>query len=225
MKSFTCWVRSKLRYGNIGGWQRVILIQEILEDLPHSSVSVAGMKTTRLFFFTVVLWSQALNSNADELVTLVVPPFQQGVTPDPRYSDTITLAAGDSAKAVYCSFTGSLAMLELTIGALTYDIPTSISAQNTPIGIPIIAGPAAVRVKVGSSLSGPLTATFSISRANSVANVIPANAAVIPEDASGQFQVILESSIDLLNWAAANPGTYGGSTAKRFFRTRIARIN
>jgi hypothetical protein len=56
-------------------------------------------------------------------------------------------------------------------------------------------------------------------------NVIPANAVVIPEDAGGQFQVILESSTDLVNWQAANPGNYGGSTQRRFFRTRIVRVN
>jgi hypothetical protein len=187
---------------------------------------MARMKITRLFFFTVVLWSQALNCNADELVTLLVPPFQQNVTSDTRYSDTITLGAGDSAKTVYCSNSGSYSIeFELTIGALTFNIPQSITAQYSTIGTPIIAGPATIRLKVYGLSAVPTIATLSITRANSVANVIPANAVVIPEDAGGQFQVILESSTDLLNWAAANPGSYGGSTAKRFFRTRIARIN
>jgi hypothetical protein len=66
---------------------------------------------------------------------------------------------------------------------------------------------------------------IAITRANSAENVIPANAVVIPEDAGGQYQVVLESSTDLLNWAVANPGTYGGSTQRRFFRTRILKLN
>jgi hypothetical protein len=73
-------------------------------------------------------------------------------------------------------------------------------------------------------LSATLT-VIAITRANSAANVLPANAVVIPEDAGGQYQVILESSTDLLNWAVANPGTYGGSTPRRFFRTRIVKLN
>lgn len=46
------------------------------------------------------------------------------------------------------------------------------------------------------------------------------SAVVIPEDASGPVEIILESSTDLVNWTAANPGTYGSSTEKRFFRVR-----
>ena len=52
----------------------------------------------------------------------------------------------------------------------------------------------------------------------------PTNAAAIPEDANGQYQVIMESSTDLITWTPANPGTYGGNTTKRFFRTRIVRL-
>jgi len=66
--------------------------------------------------------------------------------------------------------------------------------------------------------------TFSIQRANSPTTATPANAVVIPEDATGQYQVILESSTDLITWTAANPGNYGGSTEKRFFRTRIVKL-
>jgi hypothetical protein len=44
------------------------------------------------------------------------------------------------------------------------------------------------------------------------------NAVVIPEDASGPVEIILESSTDLINWSYANPGTYGANEQKRFFR-------
>jgi hypothetical protein len=46
------------------------------------------------------------------------------------------------------------------------------------------------------------------------------NAVVIPEDASGPVEIIMESSTDLINWTMANPGNYGSSTEKRFFRLR-----
>ena len=43
---------------------------------------------------------------------------------------------------------------------------------------------------------------------------------VIPEDATGPVSIVMESSTDLVNWVAANPGNYGASTPRRFFRVR-----
>ena len=67
-------------------------------------------------------------------------------------------------------------------------------------------------------------ATFQITTpasANVVSNYVPADAIVIPSSATGNVQIILESSTDLVNWTAANPGTYGASSAtNRFFRVR-----
>jgi hypothetical protein len=166
--------------------------------------------------------------NAVEFVTLVVPPYESGLTSSIRYSDTITLAAGDSSKVVYNGgnwYPLNGQVFEVTIGAWTFDMPTSTTPTYGENGVPIIAGPATIRLKVTGNWNAPIIATLSITRANSAANVIPANAVVIPEDAGGQFQVVLESSTDLLNWAVANPGTYGGSTPRRFFRTRIVKLN
>ena len=65
-----------------------------------------------------------------------------------------------------------------------------------------------------------------ITRNGTVTNPsVPSNVAVIPNDANGQFEVILESSVDLVTWNVANPGTFGGDTPRRFFRTRIVRKN
>jgi hypothetical protein len=49
---------------------------------------------------------------------------------------------------------------------------------------------------------------------------IPSSAVVIPTDASGPVQIILESSQDMINWNTANPGTYGASESERFYRVR-----
>ena len=51
-------------------------------------------------------------------------------------------------------------------------------------------------------------------------SMIPANAVVIPSDATGPVQIVLESSSDLLNWTSALPGTYGSTYSNRFFRVR-----
>jgi hypothetical protein len=67
-------------------------------------------------------------------------------------------------------------------------------------------------------------ATFQITTPISggvVSNYVPADAIVIPSSATGNVQIILESSPDLMNWTAANPGIYGPSAAtNRFFRVR-----
>jgi hypothetical protein len=78
--------------------------------------------------------------------------------------------------------------------------------------------------------TGPATGAYRISyKITRQASSTPATqnassqVAVIPNDPNGEFEVILESSVDLVTWNVANPGTFGGDTPRRFFRTRIAR--
>lgn len=160
-----------------------------------------------------------------EYVTLLTPPFPVE-PPYVCYSESLVLAAGDSAKLLYVGgmdFGGLL--LEVQIGAQTLDLTFPIEGQPGYLA-PAIAGPAILRLKQNLVENVvQRVATFSVTRANTAANVIPANAVVIPQDAGGQYQVILESSTDLLNWAITNPGTYGGNTPGRFFRTRIVKLN
>jgi hypothetical protein len=73
---------------------------------------------------------------------------------------------------------------------------------------------------------GGASATFKIETpvtTTVISNYVPADAIVIPASATGNVQIILESSPDLVNWTAANPGTYGASAGtNRFFRVRAA---
>jgi hypothetical protein len=78
------------------------------------------------------------------------------------------------------------------------------------------------------TLRGPLTvrshgdlATIEVLKADRRGpDLGPSNSVVIPSDSSGPVEIILESSVDLISWAAALPGTYGASTERRFFRLR-----
>ncbi len=98
------------------------------------------------------------------------------------------------------------------------------SANGTP-------SPIAAVGRVGSLITGvewikPNPGNWCVVKVTPAIETVPAtpaNVAVIPEDATGQFEVILESSVDMITWSPANPGTYGGNTASRFFRTRIVR--
>ena len=168
------------------------------------------------FIYASLLYSACKGA---EYVTLIAAGYVSGDVVATRYSETITLGAGDFAEML--ADLGFYGNMEINWGASSFVLQGNYSPSN-PYKL---AGPATIRIRADGTSTTPKFAVFSITRANSAANVIPANAVVIPEDAGGQFQVILESSTDLLNWAVANPGTYGGSTAKRFFRTRIVKLN
>jgi hypothetical protein len=72
-------------------------------------------------------------------------------------------------------------------------------------------------------IKGILRANYLIFSTESESQYIPSNAVVIPEDATGSVEIIMESSTDLINWAQANPGTYDSSHQRRFFRLRAVR--
>jgi hypothetical protein len=72
--------------------------------------------------------------------------------------------------------------------------------------------------------STPTTLTYriisNVAVGSPTTNYIPASAVVIPADSNGSVRIILESSADLITWTEANPGLYGSSSSKRFFRVR-----
>jgi hypothetical protein len=81
------------------------------------------------------------------------------------------------------------------------------------------AGPLTIKLEVGPGDRYPfVAATYRITNTTGV-SVLPSNAVVIPTS-SGGAQIILESSIDLVTWTAATPGTYSSTTQNRFFRVR-----
>jgi hypothetical protein len=85
--------------------------------------------------------------------------------------------------------------------------------QASPL---LVAGPC----WIGIGWGGQGVLSYRIRSNTASATSTPANAVVIPTDATGSVQIILESSTDLITWTQANPGTYGASTTKRFFRIR-----
>jgi hypothetical protein len=96
---------------------------------------------------------------------------------------------------------------------------------STPLASQIFTGLTNISITPGPGGS-TASATFKIetfSTGNVVSNYVQADAIVIPSSATGNVQIILESSPDLVNWTAANPGIYGSSAGtNRFFRVRAA---
>ena len=60
------------------------------------------------------------------------------------------------------------------------------------------------------------TTTTSNSSIQSISNT----AVVVPSNAVGDVDVLLEQSTDMITWTQCLPGTYNASTQKRFFRVR-----
>ena len=60
------------------------------------------------------------------------------------------------------------------------------------------------------------TTTTSNSSIHSISNT----AVVVPSNAVGDVDVLLEQSNDMITWTQCLPGTYNASTQKRFFRVR-----
>ena len=82
---------------------------------------------------------------------------------------------------------------------------------------------AGVRVRASALTSDEGSIAFAQLRVRELetgSGYLPQNTVVIPTDAGGPVQILLESSIDLLTWSPVSPGTYGASTASRFFRVR-----
>lgn len=82
-----------------------------------------------------------------------------------------------------------------------------------------IAGP--FNLTIGSGIGDKVVLTYEIISTTPSTQI--ANTVVIPEDSSGPVQIVLEQSTDLITWTAANPGTYGATTQKRFFRLRAVK--
>ncbi len=178
-----------------------------------------------------------------ELVTLTLAP----VTPLPSgstvkaQSATITLAAGDTAELVFAPLpqekdyddavrrqvqfdsAGQSFSWITVVTPASWSTPEARAYAGLPKMQPVkVAGPGTLKLTSGWADTKGL-ATFSVTRANAVPTITPSNAVVIPNDAQGSFEVILESSTDLITWTPANPGTYSGTTTQRFFRSRIVK--
>jgi hypothetical protein len=105
--------------------------------------------------------------------------------------------------------------------------PWGIAGANPYYPIPshvpqILSG--ITNISIISNDGGGAWATFQITSpvaTTTVSNYVPVDTVVIPTTATGNVQIILESSSDLVNWTAASPGIYGASSAtNRFFRVR-----
>jgi hypothetical protein len=60
----------------------------------------------------------------------------------------------------------------------------------------------------------------SLQQSSTTNTTVPTSAVVVPSNAVGDVDVLLEQSNDMITWTQCLPGTYNASTQKRFFRVR-----
>lgn len=139
----------------------------------------------------------------------------------PVDSEAITLNQGDTAKLQFASMSSTITWnfnMVCAIGEKQALVSCFLPGSNPPTINPVtIAGPATIMFRAGTSASAiTYLATLQITRSG-----IASPPAAIPQEAGTKWDVILESSSDLINWTPANPGEYSGTEPKRFFRTRM----
>ena len=171
------------------------------------------MSFTRILFFGLFLSSFV----AAEVVTMVAPNRNPN-SGEPIFSSrTITLEEGDTATTLFLS---NFAFLDVTVGNILVRIDANDADQAN---LPVVAGPATIRLANFTTANAAL-ATMSIKRADDVAEVpVTTQTVVIPDDGSGDRNVALESSTDMVNWVATTPGLFRSEDLNRFFRVRITK--
>ncbi len=147
-----------------------------------------------------------------DYVTLSIPNTTGAVT-------NFTVASNMVAQVVYLYLTAYNTFSVTTHGQ------TAHYGNGTPTVNPVIAGPATITLSTLSSNTGDpgICTLLTCPSSPSLTNSVPSNAVVIPADGGGPVTIILESSVDLVSWTAALPGTYGTTATNRFFRVRAQR--
>jgi len=152
---------------------------------------------------------------AAEPVTITAPERHIS-SGSPVRSAPLTLEAGDLATVKYIS---PNAFLDVQVGPTLLRLDANNPEQSN---LPVIAGPATIRLVHFDSLNAALV-TVDVQRAGTPPAATPHNVVVVPDDNSGDYDVRLESSSDMVTWTPTQPGQFNAANTKRFFRVRLAK--
>lgn len=126
---------------------------------------------------------------------------------------------GTQFTSVTNSFTGRLDFpLSFTVLERAGTTTTRAGAWPT-----VVIGPAMIRLSLRQGAFGSGTSTkgfYTLKIIEQGGALTPSTAVVIPSDAKGPVNIVMESSTNLVNWIGALPGTYGTSSSERYFRVR-----
>ena len=140
-----------------------------------------------------------------------------------------TVAATDLVEIVGCSNIRSSGVLPLT---LTFSDGTEVNVALGGYRRDGVNSGTAFATTLGQKYTGLTTIrskastdviTLKITSASEINAVTPSSVLVLPENSTGDFDVIIESSSDLVSWLPFFSQTVNSQTARRFFRTRVVR--
>lgn len=188
------------------------------------------------------LWFNTMNAWTIAILAAAILPLRNvsgatGDSPPPPY---LTLTSGydslgESSFSIPEGYLVEIKSLELIDGSRTpshiksyvhiegttteYPFSLTLHTGEIPKTLPTFLGPLEIQVWANAASESKAYAVLKITEPTSE-EVIPKNCVVIPADAAGPVEIILESSQDLITWTPAAPGTYGKGHGKRFFRVR-----
>jgi|688.fasta_scaffold876514_1 hypothetical protein len=169
------------------------------------------MKILKAIIAGLFIQSSIISAEDVTLVATSTPSsYYTSSTKNP--SAIITLNQGDTAKCLFWEGNADYLLFKYSVDSNTFEC-RPVGARDAG---PVITGPATIQIETSSGYKA--FATFSITRAG-----LSSPHAAIPQEVGTTWDVILESSSDLINWTPTNPGEYGGTEPKRFFRTRMVK--
>ena len=184
--------------------------------LAPSAISLVSLLTVSIFAANVAV-------RADTL-TLSAAPVEIGTGASQNYSVPTNVTA--QIVYAYCPVLNSYFSSWITVSIKGSPGPSVYYGGNTSgtmSNLPTVVGPATITLWATNSETLYMPTCFCTIQTTSSTSFTPSTAVVIPNDGGSPVTVILESSVDLVNWTPALPGTYGTTTSNRFFRVRAQR--
>ena len=172
-------------------------------------------------YIAILVWVLFLPSRLHAGITTLTASALSGQT----NTTQLVIQANVTAKILHLNCAANTgAGLTIQVNSLNFTY-TQASLNSAGNNMPIVAGPATIILSAGQNFgSSTSMCTISTESNQCVTNQFtPNTGVVIPADSGGPVNIILESSVDLINWIPADPGTYGTTTTNRFFRVRATR--
>ncbi len=161
------------------------------------------MKKHLQFLSLLAVFFVAMNSKGDVVTFTHNSPGGSGVQTNTDY----LIPSGVSAEV----------LTSIMAGTFLYFVKDGTEFANAG---GTIAGPAIVRMRGGI---GPAKGLVTL---RITPEAFPPDRTIIIAPSTNLFNIALECSTNLVNWASATNGVYGGSTnAAKFFRIKLDKLN
>ena len=141
-------------------------------------------------------------------------PIKAIVDEDPLEID---IPAGSFLKVLTLGTTSGFQPIPIFIEESETEYEVDWNAEKT------VYGPIKLIVKPIDSIDQSADILIIYEIRETASSLSPFGTAVVPNDETGDFDVMLEQSNDLEVWNSALPGEYASSSAPTFFRVRIAK--